>query len=232
MDDQDSPFVNRAVSAFPPGSVWKTVVMALALEKGYVRETDLFRCEGSIKVGDRVIACGSREKGHGTVSVKEALAYSCNSALIQCAQRIPAAELVEFARLCGFGQKTGVELPEESPGVLPDPHGMYLGDKANFAIGQGYLSLPSSNSELYRSIVNDGCGSWLVAGSTHTSKKLSASTRQASSNRRFFLPRQGTGEPRIWMYSICREDRHRNRTFGRQTPCWFWGGRRSSRPST
>jgi penicillin-binding protein 2 len=198
MDDQDSPFVNRAVSAFPPGSVWKTVVMALALEKGYVRETDLFRCEGSIKVGDRVIACGSREKGHGTVSVKEALAYSCNSALIQCAQRIPAAELVEFARLCGFGQKTGVELPEESPGVLPDPHGMYLGDKANLAIGQGYLSVtPLQIAAFYRSIVNDGM--WrspeLVAGSTHTSKKLFGEhTASILQSALLLATRQGTGE--------------------------------------
>ncbi|NLA60722.1 MAG: penicillin-binding protein 2 [Firmicutes bacterium] len=198
MDDHDSPFVNRAISAFPPGSVWKTVVMALLLDKGYVRETDSFLCEGSIEVGDRVVACGSRESGHGTVTVKEALAYSCNSALIQCVQRIPARELVEFARLSGFGEKTGLELPEESPGVLPNAHSMYLGDLANLAIGQGYLLVtPLQVAAFYRSIVDGGM--WkspeLIPGSDKTLKRLFGEETAGTLQSALLLAtRSGTGQ--------------------------------------
>lgn len=198
MDDEDSPFVNRAVSAFPPGSVWKTVIMALALDRGYVGEDDSFQCEGSIKVGDRVIACGSRESGHGTVTVKEALAYSCNSALIQCAQLIPARELVEFAVHYGFGAKTGLELPEEAPGVLPNPYNMYLGDKANLAIGQGYLSVtPLQVAAFYRSIVDGGV--WkspeLVLGSHPESKRLfGEDTARVLQSALLLATRRGTAE--------------------------------------
>lgn len=198
MGDPDAPFVNRAISAFPPGSVWKTVVAALALDRGYVSEEEKFFCEGSIKVGDRVISCGSRVTGHGEVTLKEALAFSCNSALIQCAQRIPASELVDFAREAGFGRKTELELPEEAPGVLPDPYGMYLGDKANLAIGQGYLSVtPIQIASFYRAVVDGGI--WkspeLILGSvSHSSRLFSEETAKTLQSALLLATRAGTGQ--------------------------------------
>jgi penicillin-binding protein 2 len=198
LNREDSPFVNRAVSAFPPGSVWKALVLGFALEKGYVTADDTFVCTGTIKVGDRVISCGSREDGHGTVTVREALAFSCNSALIQCASRLPAGEMIEFARLAGFGEKTGVEIPEEASGVLPNPVSMYLGDKANFAIGQGYLSVtPLQVAAFYRSIVAGG--EWrspeLLLNSDQDSKKLlSEETARVLQSALLMATRKGTGQ--------------------------------------
>jgi len=198
MQREDSPFVNRALSAFPPGSVWKAVVMGCALEKGYVEEEDTFVCEGRIRVGDRVISCGSHENGHGRVTVKEALAYSCNSALIQCALGIPGSELIEFARLAGFGEKSGVEIPEESRGVLPNPYSMYLGDKANLAIGQGYLAVtPLQMAAFYRAIAAGG--EWrspeVVLGSPQDSRRLfGEGTANVLCSALLLATREGTGQ--------------------------------------
>ncbi len=198
LNREDSPFVNRAVSAFPPGSVWKTLVLGFALEKGYAAGDDTFVCTGTIKVGDRVISCGARDDGHGTVTLREALAYSCNSALIQCASRLPASELIEFARLAGFGDKTGVEIPEEASGVLPNPGTMYLGDKANFAIGQGYLSVtPLQIAAFYRSIAAGG--EWrspevLLHSKQDSKRLLSEETSRVLQSALLMATRKGTGQ--------------------------------------
>jgi len=157
MDDPDAPFVNRAVSAFPPGSVFKPVIMSFALDRGYVSKDEVFHCQGQVTVGGRTIACGNTKEGHGEVRPKEALAYSCNSTLIQIGLRLDPVELIEYVRQCGFGVLTGIPLDEETTGTLPDPFRMYAGDLANFSIGQGYLTVtPLQVAAFYRAIATGG----------------------------------------------------------------------------
>lgn len=198
LSDPDSPFVNRAVSAFAPGSVWKPVVMALALERKYVSEDSVFSCDGAIRIGERTVTCGSRVRGHGRVTVKEALAFSCNSALIQAALSIPGQELVEFAAKASFGRKTGIELPDEAGGELPHPANMFEGDVANFAIGQGYLSAsPLQVAAFFGAIVRGGV--WkaprLILGSHEPPVRLfSEETARTLQTALLFGARQGTGK--------------------------------------
>lgn len=157
LADPDAPFVNRAISAFTPGSVFKPVIMSLALEAGYVRPDETFTCAGEVKVGARTISCGHDKKGHGQVTPAEALALSCNSALIQIALRIDPEVLVEYATKCGFGSTTGVPLPDESRGTLPHPYSMWAGDVANLAIGQGPISAtPLQIAAFFRAIAAGG----------------------------------------------------------------------------
>ncbi len=151
------PFVNRAISDFTPGSVFKPVIMALALENGYVDPDEVFECNGHIAVGSTTVRCGLSERGHGIVTAREAIAKSCNSALIRIGLRIPANQLVEWARICGFGRKTRIPLPNECAGVLPDSRFMFSGDVANYSIGQGYLTVtPLQIAGFFRCIINEG----------------------------------------------------------------------------
>jgi peptidoglycan glycosyltransferase/penicillin-binding protein 2 len=154
---ESSPFVNRAISAFAPGSVFKPVIATLALEKGYVLEDEVFTCTGEVDIGGRKVSCGSTKQGHGAVTLRQALAKSCNSTLIKVGLRIPAAELVEYVKACGFGSRTGLPLSDEAAGSLPDPYGMYAGDIANTCIGQGHLSVtPLQVAAFFASIAGDG----------------------------------------------------------------------------
>ncbi|MGI6627427.1 MAG: peptidoglycan D,D-transpeptidase FtsI family protein [Bacillota bacterium] len=175
----EAPFVNRAISDFTPGSVWKPVIIALALERGYIQPSELFVCEGSIQVGPATVKCGHSENGHGSVTVKEAIAKSCNSALIQIGLRIPPEELVEWAQTCGFGQETEVPLPDELRGLLPAPYSMLPGDVANYSIGQGYLTVtPLQMAAFYRSMINGGkLGDPTLIPGPHANEKAICSTQ-------------------------------------------------------
>lgn len=191
----DAPFVNRTISDFPPGSIWKTVLLALALEKGYVAYNELFECQGRIEVGSRVISCGA---AHGRITPTQALAQSCNSALIQIGLRIPPEELVSWAYECGFGAKLSLPLSQQSHGVLPDPYSMFPGDVANFSIGQGYLTVtPVQAASFYRAVACGGM--WqnprLVPGAEAKHKQLfSEQVSQLLQEALLLSTQEGTGK--------------------------------------
>jgi cell division protein FtsI/penicillin-binding protein 2 len=152
-----APFVNRAISAFTPGSVFKPVVMSFALERGYASPGETFVCQGQITIGGRKVSCGNTKEGHGLVTPLEAVAKSCNSTLIQIGLRIDPVELVEYTRKCGFGSAAGIPLADEAQGALPDPHRMYAGDLANLCIGQGYVTVtPLQVAAFFRAIAAGG----------------------------------------------------------------------------
>lgn len=156
----DSPFVNRAMSGigYPPGSTFKLVTAAAALERGLVSPTEVFDCEGSIRVGALTFRCHTYERGgHGELTMREALAQSCNVAFIEIAQRVGAPALLEMAARLGFGSVTGTGQPAESAGNLPDAKTVYAGDLANIALGQGtVLATPLQVAHLMNIIANDG----------------------------------------------------------------------------
>lgn len=153
----DSPFVNRNISDFAPGSIWKTVVLALALEKGYVSPEEEFECRGQVQVGTGVIRCAAFPEGHGKLTLKQALAESCNCAMVRVASRIPPQELVDWALRCGFGRILKLPLAGQSAGLLPAPSSMLPGDVANYSIGQGYLTVtPLQAACFYRAVVAGG----------------------------------------------------------------------------
>lgn len=156
LEDPEAPFVNRAISAFPPGSVWKPVVMSYALEENAAHGERTFDCTGQVELGQSNIGCG-HENGHGQLTLKEALAQSCNSCFIRLGLQFDPIDLVGWAERCGFGRMTGVPLPQEGKGTLPSPHSMYAGDIANFCIGQGYITAtPLQIAVFYRAIASGG----------------------------------------------------------------------------
>ncbi|MEW5946078.1 MAG: penicillin-binding protein 2 [bacterium] len=143
----DHPLMNRAVSAaVPPGSVFKLVVAAGALEEGIATPRTTFRCGGRFVMKGKVFQCW-RPGGHGRIDFETAVAQSCDVAFYQLGAALGIERIKKYGRLFGFGSKTGIDLPGEAIGLLPDDEwkrrfrgeGWYDGDTVNASIGQGYV---------------------------------------------------------------------------------------------
>ncbi|HHV78983.1 MAG TPA: penicillin-binding protein 2 [Firmicutes bacterium] len=140
LQQPDSPFLNRAVQAYTPGSVFKLVTVACALEERLTRPGEVFSCDGKASIGSTTIGC-SKAGGHGRISLEEAFAQSCNVTFIELGRRCGARRLLSYAARLGLGKKTELGLPDEQAGCLPDPTSLYLGDLANISIGQGAITV-------------------------------------------------------------------------------------------
>ncbi len=139
--------VNRALAGYyPPGSVIKPLLALYALEHGIAGDSYAVECPGFFQLGQRTrIGCSHI---HGNIAMRDSLAHSCNTYYCSLVQQFSDEQLDDFARLFGFGRKTGGVLSgQENPGVAFTPswvreHRQGLrswrrGDAANAAIGQG-----------------------------------------------------------------------------------------------
>lgn len=153
-----APLLNRAVAAYQPGSVFKLVVAAAALEEGLVKPDDIFFDPGYIDVNGLRFKAWDYEKGvRGRLTFTEAMAYSSNPVLIQAGMKLGAEKLLSYAGRLGFGRKTRLDFDGEADGNLPAADGVYPGDLANLSIGQGTLeATPLQIAGLVAAIVNDG----------------------------------------------------------------------------
>jgi penicillin-binding protein 2 len=153
---RDSPFLNRAFGLYHPGSIFKLVVAAAALEAGLVAEDDIFDCTGSHVFNDQVsIACW-KEGGHGMVKLPEALANSCNSAFIEIGSRVGRKQLLQYARRLQIMDTRIVGYPGVEGGgyVRIEPGAPALG---NACIGQeGVMLTPVQVASLITTIADDG----------------------------------------------------------------------------
>lgn len=148
---------NRAVTdCFDPGSVFKPFIVAAALEEELVKETDLFNCEdGSYVVGDRVIHEAQNEKFQ-ELTLSEILKYSSNIGTIKIAERLGREKFHRYITMFGFGSRTGVDLPGESPGILRNPRDWQDVDFATMAFGQGISVTALQLASAMSAIANGG----------------------------------------------------------------------------
>lgn len=158
LNRPDAPLLNRAITGFQPGSVFKVVVAAAALEEALVKPEDLFDDPGYIDIGElRFKGWNFDQGGNGRISFQEAMVFSSNPVFIEMGLKIGPARLVEYARKFGFGKPANIGIDEETWGNLPDPELMYPGDIANMAIGQGALEAsPLQVASMIATVVNDG----------------------------------------------------------------------------
>lgn len=159
------PMFNRAIrAAVAPGSTFKvaTAYEALALKK--ISPHTTFDCAGSYSLGRSLFRCW-KEEGHGSLSVAGALENSCNVFFYQAGRRLGAQGLAQAARLFGLGRPTGIDLPRESKGLVPDSEWLKQryrqdwqeGDTVSFAIGQGPLQVtPLQMLQLITAVADDG----------------------------------------------------------------------------
>ena len=165
LNSSDFPMMNRAIAgSFPPGSIFKVVVAASALEENDFGEKKTFFCNGSHRVGNRVFHCW-KEEGHGEENIIEALKDSCNVFFYQIGLLTGVDEISKYAFRFGLGRRTEIDLPGEARGIVPTPswkkrkfrESWYKGETANYAIGQGYLLVtPIQILRLYSILANGG----------------------------------------------------------------------------
>lgn len=142
LDHPEHPLLDRAIgAAFPPGSLFKIVTATAALETAPQWAHRSLECQGTLRIGNRVFACWNRD-GHGVQGLVDALTHSCNVFFYRAGGEVGAERLVAYGRRFGLGAPTGIELPHERGGHLPDAGDAPRrtgGDLANLAIGQGDL---------------------------------------------------------------------------------------------
>jgi cell division protein FtsI (penicillin-binding protein 3) len=128
---------NRVVAdSFEPGSTFKVFTIAAALEAGTIKPTDVYNCENGVyKIAGRTI---HDDHPHSSLTVSEVIKYSSNIGAAKIAFKLGDDRLSSYLHNFGFGGRTGIDLPGESPGNLK--HRMYGIDLATISFGQG-LSL-------------------------------------------------------------------------------------------
>lgn len=132
--------INKATQgAYPPGSVFKIVTAAAALENGISPQKE-FECEGHTTVGGVELNCeGAKDGGHGVVNMKQAMAVSCNCYFARLGEEIGVEKIIEQATKMGLGKKTMDDYPEESEGNIPEAADVSEADTSNVSIGQGTI---------------------------------------------------------------------------------------------
>ena len=149
---------NRAVlDTYEPGSTFKTIIAATALENG-ITTTDIsgdFYCSGAQKVADATIHC-AKESGHGSESLRQALENSCNPALIQLGQRIGKDTLYKYFKLFGLFDKTGIDLPSEGTSTFWDKEDVGPVELATMSFGQRFNITPMQLVKAVSAIANGG----------------------------------------------------------------------------
>lgn len=151
-------FPNPVISAqYEPGSIFKIVTVAAALDAGEITPTTIFTDSGSIAVGGRVIF-NSNRMGHGPVPVTEALARSLNVVTAQIAQEMGPEEFYRYLRLFGFGEATGVDLSGEINGLIKTPANANwsMADLGTNSFGQGLAVTPLQMLNATAVIANGG----------------------------------------------------------------------------
>ena len=171
--DIKHPLLNKALSAYPPGSTFKVVTAMAALEKGVISPETTIYCPGYYRLGRRVFRCW-RSWGHGEVNLISALEVSCDTYFYRVGEEVGIDYLSKTARACGLGKLTGLGFPGEKAGLVPDrawklrvyKKPWQKGETLNVAIGQGALKVtPLQLAKLLSAIANGGTlfRPWCVA---------------------------------------------------------------------
>jgi penicillin-binding protein 2 len=115
-----SPFTNRAIASFTPGSTMKIPTAIAGALQGMANRS--FSCDGYVAFGNHRVGCWlwNKSKGrHGSLNLERAIQQSCNPYFNRLANTIGFDAMVEGCQMVGIGRRTGVELPKEDPGILP-----------------------------------------------------------------------------------------------------------------
>lgn len=147
---------NKAISdTYYPGSVFKIITSAMALEEGVVNaDTSTFNCTGSMQVGDRLIHCDDWN-GHGTQTFEQAIINSCNPAFMQIGAKVGTAKFWEYYQAFGYSELTGIDLPGESDDQF-FPGSMGVVDLAVASFGQGFSITPIQMITAVSAVANGG----------------------------------------------------------------------------
>ena len=125
---------------YEPGSTFKILTSAAALETGVTTPTEGFYCSGSVTVEGSRIRCWGRP--HGAESMAEAIQNSCNPVFVELGLRLGTARLYSYLRAFGLGSRTGIDLEGESAGILIAESSVKTVDLARIGFGQSVAVTP------------------------------------------------------------------------------------------
>lgn len=140
-------------SAYEPGSTFKPFTIAAALDENLVNEKSTFTCKGVVQVADREIHCNGN---HGIVDLRHSLTQSCNSALMAISKKLGRANFYKYNQLYGFGQKTGIDLPGESAGLIHSQENLNPVELATSGFGQTQAVTMVQMMGAFSALINDG----------------------------------------------------------------------------
>ncbi|MGN0674279.1 MAG: peptidoglycan D,D-transpeptidase FtsI family protein [Oscillospiraceae bacterium] len=157
LDDPESPFVNRALSAYSVGSIFKLVTAAAAIEQGISPEYS-YSCTGSIDVNGQIFNC-HKWGGHGEIDMDTAIVQSCNTYFIALSEYLDKNMYIETAEKLGFGK--GIKLCDNiisAAGTIQTEKDLAVeAERANMSFGQGKLTAtPLQICRMTAAIANDG----------------------------------------------------------------------------
>ncbi len=164
LQDESKPLFNRAtLAAYPPGSTWKMLMAAACLQEGIITPSTTVNCSGGFYYGGRTWKCHGGP--HGNINVRRAIQASCNAFFNAMGPRLGIQKFTQYGRMFGFGEKTYIDIPEDTPGLLPS-YDYYKrhrlseremeGRLVNLGIGQGELNVTPTQMAVYCAALANG----------------------------------------------------------------------------
>ena len=154
--DPESRKNNSVVSSYEPGSIFKPIVAAAALDRGVAGPNDKFFCEnGNFKIGDMQIGEASNHR-FGFLTMREIISESSNIGAIKIAQKLGKDSFYEYIQKFGFGQKAGIRLPGVSSGLLGKKQGWNGFSLASISFGHEIAVTPLQMVVALSAIANGG----------------------------------------------------------------------------
>lgn len=151
-----SMWANKAVSEiYEPGSTFKIITVAAALETGAVTPQSTFHCPGYYMVGGCRISCHKRG-GHGTLTLAEGLMHSCNPVMMQSAERMGSDNFYNYYKAFGYTEKTGIDLPGEGKGLFHSQGSLGSTELATASFGQRFKVSILQQLCAVAAVANDG----------------------------------------------------------------------------
>jgi penicillin-binding protein 2 len=165
LPTKDHPFLNRSLRGFPPASTFKIVTDTAGLESGKFPPNTILSTSAYLRVGGTAFGEWNRA-GFGPIGYVRALAMSSNTFHGKIGLGVGGPTLIKWARAYGFGKPTGIELPEETSGLIADDAWKRRnfddlpwseGDTVNMSIGQGFtLATPLQVAIMFSAVANGG----------------------------------------------------------------------------
>lgn len=147
---------NLAVSdTYEPGSTFKVVTAAAALDKGVVKMTDTFSCPGYKVVEDRRIRC-HKTTGHGAETFEQGIMNSCNPVFMEVGARVGVSGLFEGMKKFGILEKTGIDVPGEAATIMHKQENVGAVELATMSFGQSFQLSPIRMLTSVCMIINGG----------------------------------------------------------------------------
>ena len=147
---------NKALNdTYEPGSTFKILTLAAALEEGVVDKTTTVNCGGSVNISGYTIHC-SNKNGHGLQTLVQSVGNSCNPAFINYGLRIGNEKFYEYMRSFGLMNTTGIDLGGEAVGVFAADSSFTQLDLACYAFGQNFTVTPLTLIAAQAACVNGG----------------------------------------------------------------------------